>query len=48
MEATSSVRQGWSEAAEEMARHGDDTLLDPAASTIFDEDDWEWESPVDP
>jgi len=36
------VRQGWAEAAEEMARNGDDDLLDPATATVFDEDEWEW------
>jgi hypothetical protein len=36
------VRQGWAEAAEEMARHPDDELLEPVTPTSFDEDDWEW------
>jgi antitoxin MazE len=36
------VRLGWAEAAQEMARHGDDVLLDPLPSTIFDEEEWEW------
>jgi hypothetical protein len=35
-------RQGWAEAAREMARRRDDDLLDPPTSTIFDEDEWEW------
>ena len=37
-------RQGWSEAFREMARHGDDTLLDGdlAASDSFEAESWEW------
>jgi antitoxin MazE len=36
-------RAGWAEAFREMARRGDDALLDdaPSAST-FDEGEWEW------
>jgi hypothetical protein len=30
------------EAAQEMARRGDDTLLDPITPTAFDVDEWEW------
>ena len=36
------VRQGWAEAAQEMAARGDDALLDPPTTTAFDEDEWEW------
>lgn len=36
------VRQGWAEAAQEMADRGDDTLIDPPTMTAFDEDEWEW------
>jgi hypothetical protein len=36
------VRQGWEEAAQEMARRGDDVLLDPPTATAFDEDEWTW------
>ena len=35
-------RAGWEEALREMARRGDDALLDPPASTAWDEDEWEW------
>jgi hypothetical protein len=36
------VRQGWAEAAREMARRGDDAFLDPVTPTSFDQDEWEW------
>ena len=36
------VREGWEEAAREMAERGDDHLLDPESPTEFDEADWEW------
>ena len=36
------VRQGWAEAAREMARRGDDVLVTPPATTAFDEDEWTW------
>ena len=42
LKAAPNVRQGWAEAAREMARRGDDELLDPPTSTAFDEDEWEW------
>jgi antitoxin MazE len=42
LEAAPRVRQGWAEAAAEMARHADDALLDPITPTTFDEDQWEW------
>ena len=37
-------RAGWAEAFEEMARRGDDALLDGDSSvpTSWDEDEWEW------
>ena len=36
-------RQGWAAAFQEMARRGDDNLLDDAPSmTAWDEDEWEW------
>ena len=39
------ARQGWAEACREMARHGDDSLLDGdvATATSFEEESWEWE-----
>lgn len=38
------ARAGWAEAFREMARHGDDTLLDDPAPSLssWDEDEWEW------
>ena len=42
LEAAPRVRQGWAEAAREMAHRRDDDLLDPPTATIFDEDEWEW------
>ncbi len=42
LEAAPRRRQGWAEAAQEMARRGDDVLLVPALLTTFDEDEWEW------
>ncbi len=38
----STRRAGWAEAAAQMAARGDDTLLDPPASTRFDREEWEW------
>jgi antitoxin MazE len=36
-------RQGWAESFAEMARNGDDLLLDPGyIPTAFDEEEWEW------
>jgi antitoxin MazE len=37
-------REGWAAAFEEMARRGDDALLDDVAPTLsgWDEDEWEW------
>jgi antitoxin MazE len=42
LQAAPQVRQGWAEAAQEMARQQDDELLDPPTPTAFDEDEWEW------
>ena len=37
-------REGWTAAFQEMARRGDDALLDNAMPSLsnWDEDDWEW------
>ena len=37
-------REGWSAAFQEMARRGDDALLDDVPPTLssWDEDEWEW------
>ena len=40
--AASRARQGWAEAAREMAQRHDDVLLDPGTPTSCDEDEWEW------
>jgi antitoxin MazE len=39
-----STRQGWDEQFAEMARRGDDTLIDSEAvnSSSWDKDEWEW------
>jgi antitoxin MazE len=38
------TRAGWAEAFQEMARHGDDALLDDVPPTLsdWDEEEWEW------
>ena len=38
------LREGWVAAFQEMARRGDDALLDDASPSLsnWDEDDWEW------
>lgn len=38
----SKPREGWAEAFEEMARRGDDVLLDRETVNGFDETEWEW------
>jgi antitoxin MazE len=37
-------REGWTAAFQEMARRGDDALVDAVAPTLstWDEDEWEW------
>jgi antitoxin MazE len=35
-------RAGWGAAFEEMARRGDDALLDPGTASSWDEDEWQW------
>lgn len=35
-------RDGWAEAAAALASRGQDRLLDPPATTRFDEEEWEW------
>lgn len=42
VEPARSVREGWREAAAEMAQRGEDHLLDPETATEFDETEWEW------
>lgn len=38
----SNPRDGWAEAFEEMARRGDDTLLDDEVANEFDRTEWQW------
>lgn len=42
IEAARPPRTGWSAAAKAMRAAGDDQLLDPAAPTRFDREEWEW------
>jgi antitoxin MazE len=35
-------RAGWAEAARAMKLRGEDSLLDPPASTKFDIEEWQW------
>jgi len=35
-------RDGWDKEFEEMAKNGDDVLLDPYIPTQFDLEEWEW------
>lgn len=35
-------RQGWAEAAAELAARGEDGLLDVPTPTRFDEEEWQW------
>jgi antitoxin MazE len=35
-------RAGWADAFREMARRGDDALLDDVTPTRWDEGEWEW------
>ena len=41
IKSTAHARQNWEKAFKEMARNGDDNLLESAA-TQWDEDEWEW------
>jgi antitoxin MazE len=36
------TRDGWSEAAQQMAARGDDAVLDPETQTRFDAAEWDW------
>ena len=42
---TRKPREGWAESFQEMAKHGDDALLDDPAPSLsaWDEDEWEWQ-----
>ena len=35
-------REGWAEAFQEMAKHGDDALLDGEIATVWDDTEWGW------
>ena len=39
---TEKPRQGWADAARRLREEGQDRLIDPAVSTRFDRDEWEW------
>lgn len=43
--AAKKPREGWAAAYQEMARRGDDALLDAEAPSLstWDEDEWEWQ-----
>ena len=41
-QAAPRAREGWAEAAREMAARGEDGLLDPLTPTIFDGTEWDW------
>ena len=43
IEPVHSSREGWGEAAHRIRERGEDGLLDPPASTDFDESEWRWE-----
>ncbi len=36
------LREGWSEAAANLASRGEDGLIDAPTLTRFDEEEWEW------
>lgn len=40
--STQRPRTGWAEAAKRLHAAGDDSPLDPAPATRFDEEGWEW------
>lgn len=42
IESANRPRAGWSDAAKEACQKGGDFLVDPPASTRFDEKEWEW------
>lgn len=42
IERASIPRAGWAQAAQKMHVHDEDQLLDPPASTRFEEEEWEW------
>ncbi len=35
-------REGWAEAFLDMAKHGDDQLVDAPAPTTWDKEEWDW------
>jgi antitoxin MazE len=40
--SSTSLRQGWAAAAQQLRQRGEDVLLDDPISTNFDANDWEW------
>lgn len=43
IEGTPCPRTGWSQAAQSLHKRGEDRLIDPPATTEFDEAEWTWE-----
>lgn len=43
IKAAKKVRQGWEKAFQEMAKRGDDKLLDAVTNNNWDEEEWQWE-----
>lgn len=39
---SATLRSGWAEAAKQLRGRDEDRLLNPATSTQFDEQEWEW------
>ena len=35
-------REGWADAFQDMAKHGEDRLLDEHTPTAWDEEEWDW------
>lgn len=42
IESARGTRAGWSDAAKAMHEAGDDTLMDTASPSTFDDEEWEW------
>jgi antitoxin MazE len=36
------LRDGWAAAARDLAERGEDQLLDPAVTSDFDDQEWQW------
>ena len=40
--AQGAPRKGWADAAQRMHESGDDRLVDPSTTTVFDDEEWDW------